>query len=90
MTNRDEELGIADTTGLTDADWAEINKLKRAYETGGQSALSKAFQELDKDPVRAIRVIGAFFPEMVRESVTRDVYWSGEPLPTQGPNPSRA
>jgi hypothetical protein len=69
MTNRDEELGIADTTGLTDADWAEINKLKRAYETGGQSALSKAFQELDKDPVRAIRVIGAFFPEMVREAI---------------------
>lgn len=70
MSKPDENpLGVADTTGLTDADWAEINKLKRAHETGDQKALAKAFDELNANPVRAIRVIGAFFPEMVREAI---------------------
>lgn len=32
----DEPLGIVDATGLTDADWAEINKLRRAYEKGAE------------------------------------------------------
>jgi hypothetical protein len=32
-----EELGIEDTSSLTDADWAEINKLVRAYNSGARS-----------------------------------------------------
>ena len=28
-----EDLAIQDTTGLTDADWAEINKLRNAHKT---------------------------------------------------------
>jgi hypothetical protein len=69
MAKKTDDLGIADTTGLTDADWAEINKLKRAYDEGGAKALSKAFNELCKDPVRATRVTGAFFPEKIREAI---------------------
>jgi hypothetical protein len=34
MSNFDFE--IVDSSHLTDADWAEINKLKKAYETGGK------------------------------------------------------
>jgi hypothetical protein len=70
MTKSDEDpLGAVDTTGLTDADWAEINKLKRAHDTGDPKAFSKAYEELSANPVKAIRVIGAFFPDMVREAI---------------------
>ena len=59
----------SDTSGLTDADWAEINKLRRAYETGGDEAALAAFKELLKDPVRCTRVIGAYYPEKMREAL---------------------
>ena len=60
-----------DTSGLKDADWVEINRLKGLYETGGRNALSKALAELgESDPIRSIRVLSAFFPETVREALT--------------------
>ena len=52
---------IADSLGVTDADWAEINRLKTAYETGGEKALGAAFEQLVADPIRAYRVVGALF-----------------------------
>ena len=66
----DEPLEIENPSGLTDADWAEINKLRRAYESDGQPALNEAMQELAKDdPVRYVTVMGAFFPDMIREAI---------------------
>jgi hypothetical protein len=47
MTKKSDHLEVVDTTGLTDADWAEINKLKNAY-AGGQKALSAALDERRK------------------------------------------
>jgi len=64
-----DPLEVADTSGLTDADWAEINKLKAAYKSGGKRALSKGLKELAIDPVRMIRVIGALFPREVSEGI---------------------
>ncbi len=64
-----EDWQPTDTSRLTDADWAEINKLHQAYESGGESALLAAIQELMKDPVRCTRVIGAYFPEKMREAL---------------------
>lgn len=63
MSDRDDELGIKDTSDLTDADWAEINKLRSIWETDGAKALTKAFDDLD--PIRSFRIMAAFFPEMV-------------------------
>jgi hypothetical protein len=63
MTNKTDDLGIADTSLLTDSDWAEINKLKRAYDEGGLKALSKALEELKKDPVRATELWRPFIPK---------------------------
>jgi hypothetical protein len=60
---------IADPSGLTDADWAEINKLKKALDTGGIKALTAAVDELSNDVERCARVIGAFFPEAFRETI---------------------
>ncbi len=62
-------MEVVDTTGLTDADWAEINKLKKAYDAGGQKALSAALDTLAKDPMQATRVLGALFPDLVRETI---------------------
>jgi hypothetical protein len=69
MGKRNFSLEVVDSSDLTDTDWAEINRLKLAYENGGQEALSKAMDALAEDPVRSIRVIGAFFPDLVREAI---------------------
>jgi hypothetical protein len=67
VTDKPSDLKVVDTSGLTDADWAEINRLKELYITGGQESLLKALAELgESDPVRSIRVLGAFFPNTVR------------------------
>lgn len=61
---------IKDTSRLTDADWAEINKLRRAYDSGGDEALKRAYKDLCKgNPIRWVRVIGAYFPDYVREKL---------------------
>jgi len=61
---------VADPSLLTDADWAELNKLKAAYESGGSAAASKAFARLSaEDPVGCVRLLGALFPEMIRERI---------------------
>ena len=65
-----EELGIEDTSLLADADWVEINKLVRAYKSGGDKSLKKVFLVLLKgDPVGFARVYGAFFPHKLREAL---------------------
>ena len=58
------------TTYLKDADWAEINRLRAIYEQKGEKALSEALAKLtEQDPVRAAHVIGAFFPDELREAI---------------------
>jgi len=71
MANRtDFPLEVVDSSCLTDADWAKINQIKKAYETGGTKGLSRAMDELVAgDPIVAVHVLGAFFPDMVRESI---------------------
>jgi hypothetical protein len=63
------ELRIEDASGLRDADWAQINKLRRALEHGGDKALQRALTDLKKDPSRYLRVMRAFFPVKVREAL---------------------
>jgi len=68
MTKQSEPSEIADTSSLKDADWAEINKLKRAHELGGDRALHLACKELSsKDPIRYFRIMAAYFPGRVAE-----------------------
>jgi hypothetical protein len=59
-----------DTSHLTDADWAEINKLRAAYEAGGQKALSRAMKHLSEaNPIRYMHVVAAYFPDAVRQAI---------------------
>jgi hypothetical protein len=81
MTKKFDHLEVVDTTGLTDADWAEINNLKKAYDAAGEEALSAALQALgERDPIRAGRVLGAFFPDLVRETRSK-TNWQTWELP---------
>ena len=73
-----QPIEVVDTAGLTDADWAEINRLGRIYEEKGEAALADAMAKLGaKDPVRYMRVMGAFFPDMVREAIKDQMAASG-------------
>jgi hypothetical protein len=56
---------VIDSSALTDADWAEINKLRKAQREGRRS-LVRALDELAKDLVRYCRVMEALFPGMMR------------------------
>jgi hypothetical protein len=71
MAKRTEQVPEpVDTSHLTDADWTEINKLRRACEAGGKNAMSKAMKDLSEaDPIRYIHVVAAYFPETVRETI---------------------
>ena len=44
-----QRLNVVDTSGLTDADWAAVNRVNRAYETGGLEAFWDELENLD-DP----------------------------------------
>jgi hypothetical protein len=73
----DEPFEVVDPSELSDADWADINKLGRALEDGGQKGLSKALDELASDPIRYMKVIGALFPDMVREAIRDEMAEAG-------------
>ena len=48
-----------------------------ALEDGGQKGLSKALDELASDPIRYMKVIGALFPDMVREAIRDEMAEAG-------------
>jgi hypothetical protein len=54
---------------ITDADWAEVNKLRRAYDGSGDEALKRAYEQLCKDPIRWVSVMSAFHSDYVRAKV---------------------
>jgi hypothetical protein len=54
---------------ITDADWAEVNKLRRAYDSGGDEAQKRAYEALCKDLTRWVRVMSAFHSDYVRAKV---------------------
>jgi hypothetical protein len=49
-----DDLEIQDTSGLTEVDWTEINKLRKAYKRGGSKALDAALEKLARDPLRYV------------------------------------
>jgi hypothetical protein len=70
MARKHEPLEVVDSSGLTDGDWAKINRLRHLHESGDSKALSKAFAELaEADPISFVHIMGAFFPDMVREMI---------------------
>ena len=73
--NDPDDLGIVDTSWLTDADWAVINRLRRIHETEGQKAVREALRALE--PESYLRVAAAFFPDKVREAIKDEMEEKG-------------
>ena len=70
-----DDLGIVDSSWLTDADWAVINRLRRIHETEGQLAVRKALRALE--PESYLRVAAAFLPDKVREAIKDEMAENG-------------
>ena len=61
MTEDDEQ---EDPSWLKDLDWVEVNKLRQAYDAGGEKALKKAMHDLlNKDAMQFARVMFAYLPD---------------------------
>ena len=73
--NDPDDLGIVDTSWLTDADWAVINGLRRIHETEGQKAIREALRALE--PETYLRVAAAFFPDKVRKAIRDEMAENG-------------
>lgn len=72
MTKRAEPEAV-DMSGLTAADWAELDKLKHALETGGQEALSQAQKKLRQaDPICWFKIVRTFYPHLLRQIIGTD------------------
>jgi hypothetical protein len=64
---------VVDSSGLLDADWAEINRFRETLLNSGPDALAIAFDELsERDVSQSARILMALFPSVIRE-ITRDV-----------------
>ena len=70
-----DDLGIVNSSWLTDADWAVINRLRRIHETEGQIAVRKALRALE--PESYLRVAAAFLPDKVREAIKDEMAENG-------------
>jgi hypothetical protein len=65
MTEDDDLL--EDPSRLKDHDWIEVNKLRRAYEDGGDDALVRAWWDLyRKDLDQFSRIACAYDPDHMR------------------------
>ena len=63
-------LEVVDATDLTDADWACVSTVKRAYEAAGIEGFRDAIERLGNgDWVFQIKIASAFFPAQIREEL---------------------
>ena len=62
-------LEVVDLSDLTGADWAEINKLKRAYAVGELSFRAAVARLAQVDPVRYLTVMYALDPAGTQDFV---------------------
>jgi hypothetical protein len=67
-----ERLNVVDSSNLTDADWAAVNRVNRACELGGAIAFWEELEKLD-DVRLQLRVLGAFFPELLRAVIEEEM-----------------
>ena len=64
------KLEVVDTRGLTDADWAAIDKVIRAYRAGGMEGFWDELETFgDDNLILQITIVGAFFPDVIREAI---------------------
>jgi len=92
----DDPFKVVDSSGLTDADWAALNKLKEAYANGGKKRLDAEMAKLaEKDAARLVAVIGAMYPDVMRDAIRDHMAEEGiteddlREIASKPPNPRR-
>ena len=73
MAKKKPVLEIVNSSGLTEADWIGINKVRGAYERGGWDAFWSELETLDDDVMLQITIIGAFFPDVIRTAIKEEL-----------------
>jgi hypothetical protein len=61
-----DRFKVIDASNITDADWAAIERVNRACELGGAVAFWDELESFN-DVSLQLRVVGAFFPDLMRE-----------------------
>ena len=75
---KETKLEVVDSSGLSDADWADINRLRQAFADGGSRAFWDAMDELGKiDLFRQVHIAGAFFRDTMREAIKDEMAAAG-------------
>ena len=78
MAQRQYALEVVNSEVLTDADWDAINKVRRAYDSGGLDAFWSELETLgDDDFVFQLRGGRSFFPDEIREAIKDELAESG-------------
>ena len=70
---KETRIGNSHSSGLTEADWIGINKVRGAYERGGWDAFWSELEALDDDVMLQITIIGAFFPDVIRTAIKEEL-----------------
>jgi len=84
MAKKKTVLEVVNSSGLTHADWIGINKVRRAYERGGWDAFWSELETLGDDFILKITVVGAFFPDAIREAIEDELAGVGSRWRTYG------
>ncbi len=69
MTKQPDPATVG-ASALTDVDRMELDKLKAAWQAGGEAELAKAQKQLRQtDPIRWFRIVRIFYPELLRKII---------------------
>ena len=71
------ELEVVNPSGLTEADWIAVNKVRRAYERGGWHAFWSEFETFGEDLILQIMVLRALFPDVMRKAIKDELAGAG-------------
>jgi hypothetical protein len=65
MAKNKPVLEAVNPSGLTEADWIAVNKVRRAYERGGWDAFWSEFETFGDDLMLQIMVLRTLFPDVM-------------------------
>jgi hypothetical protein len=78
-TTDNNDLEIAGSSLLGDADWIEFNKLRRVFRSDGSKGLLKALGKLRKEhPERLLKIMGALSPAKVLNAMKDHLAETGD------------
>jgi len=70
-------LEVVNPSGLTEADWIAVNKVRRAYERGGWDAFWSEFETFGDDLMLQIMVLRTLFPDVMRQAIKDELAEAG-------------